>query len=443
MRINKKIGITFIVVIVVVNLISLSLMNILNHKSFNKYAEKENIQFENEIVELIEKLDVDSLDKLYIFLEKYAIDKNVKILIAYNDDIIISVGKLKHMHMHQSMKAQTEQEKFYVNINNAKLYVQIDYDRRYMIEQSQKKFGNQLNIAHILSFIISIIIAIIATVIVSRQFSKPIQLLNQNLRYISNGNYDKYLDINSKIYELDQLNISSKLISKSIKDQDKIREDLVNNLSHDLRTPLTVVKTNIEAMNDGIIEINNENLQTLNDGINHIIAIANRLDELTKIKEEISDLESINISKETISIVKFFNQEALKHEITIGYNVDENIFMKIKTESYCQIVQNLISNAIKYNKESGEIFVSLFKKGHTIELVVKDNGIGIKNEDIQFIFDRFYCCDKSRKHGEESSGIGLSIVKSLVNFYNGEIIVNSVYGEGSEFKVIFTERKEK
>ncbi len=312
-----------------------------------------------------------------------------------------------------------------------------------MQSSSVMAFNRQLNLAHLLSFVVSLIIAVVAAIIISKHISRPILILNKNLKHISKANYETYEEIDSNIYEIEQLNSSSKKIRDSLKEQDEIRGRLIANLSHDLRTPLTVIKTKLEAMSDGVIEVNKENLDVASERLDRIISIVGQLDQLTTIPgTDVNKVES-NISKETKSTVKLFEAEARELGLTVESEIENDIILNVNVDYYNQILQNLIANAIKYNNPNGKVIVTLFKEKEVIHLVVKDTGIGIKQEEVPYIFERFYRCDKSR-HAQNSSGIGLSIVKTLVNIIGGDVEVTSTYGKGTTFEIKFDEKnKEK
>ena len=144
-------------------------------------------------------------------------------------------------------------------------------------------------------------------------------------------------------------------------------------------------------------------------------------------------LESTDIS----SLIKSAAQKlTLQKGITLKSDIDENIFMPAQPELFLLMAENLMSNAVKYGKENGEIRLSLKKSGNDVILAVKDNGIGIKEENLEKIFGRFFRADESRSK-TEGFGLGLSLVKQIAELPSGEVTVFSVNGEGSEFKIIF------
>ncbi len=442
MKMNKKIGITFIIVIVVINLISLTLMNKLNHNSFSSYIENEEEEVIYTITNYIKEDFLNPNINLPKTLDDYSDTENVYIKISsngrtiYESDSVRQHMGMHNMSMHMNKNQAYREREVELNVDNITLNITIGQLTQSINSTSAVTFINQLNFSHLISFIISLVIAIIATLIISNHFSNPIMLLNNNLKHISKGSYSKFEDIKSSTYEINQLNISSKQIKNSLQEQEMIRETLITNLSHDLRTPLTVIKTNLEGMSDGLIEINRENLEIASNRLDRIISIVKQLDQLTNISDEDIKQSTANISEETLATIELFNSEAKTKNITINSDIEEDLLLYINIDYYNQIIQNLISNAIKYNKQDGEINISLFKNKEKIHLIIEDTGIGIEESDLPYIFDRFYRCDKSR-FLDNSSGVGLAIVKSLVQLNNGDINVRSEYGVGTTFDVQF------
>lgn len=216
------------------------------------------------------------------------------------------------------------------------------------------------------------------------------------------------------------------------------QKQFTSDASHELRTPTTVILAQAEYYL--------EEERTKEEYVKALTVVerqANRMKDLINNMLDISRLEikPQNYPKERTSlseIVELTSLElsALKEkDITLSYVVEPNIYIKANHQLISRMLTNLINNAYRYGKENGRIMISLKDMGNTAELRVKDNGTGIKKEEIGKIFDRFYQSDNSRSG--QGSGLGLSMVKEIVNFHDAKIKVNSELGVGSEFKVIF------
>ena len=221
---------------------------------------------------------------------------------------------------------------------------------------------------------------------------------------------------------------------------ERMRSDFVANVSHELRTPLTSIKGYAETLRDeGIKDI--ENAKRF---LNIIEIEADRLNILINDLMELSDIENkkedVNISShnfgeildETIELVSV---GAKKKGVTIKVDVPDDIKIWANRDRIKQLLLNLIDNGIKYNKDGGSVSVKAGEEGKTLKLVVKDTGVGIGENDIPRLFERFYRADKSRSKHSGGTGLGLSIVKHISELYNGSVTVNSKLGKGSEFTV--------
>jgi signal transduction histidine kinase len=250
------------------------------------------------------------------------------------------------------------------------------------------------------------------------------------------GNYSDVNIVSTKITEIDELSNSIVELSDSISNQESIRKEMVQNLAHDIRTPLTVLKTHFEAVLDGVIELDERNIKILNSEIDRLMNLIKKLDNLTEITRNPSTNE-LNISMETESIIELFWIDAKKNDITIIQNIEPNLQLIAEKSDYYQLLQNLINNAIKYNNKNGNIYVNLYKSKENIILEIKDTGIGIDQNKLKYIFERFYRNDTSRSREVQGNGLGLAIVKELIQRMNATISVESKINEGTQFTICF------
>jgi two-component system phosphate regulon sensor histidine kinase PhoR len=225
----------------------------------------------------------------------------------------------------------------------------------------------------------------------------------------------------------------------NIKKLEQMRSDFVSNVTHELKTPLTSIKGFIDTLKNGaihdedvaerfldIIDIEAERLTTLIEDILELSEI-----ETMKQDVRIDDYDLHDIIEEAINVVF---QSAAKKNIRIKHHVDPQISkVRVNKDRLKQMLINLIDNGIKYNNPGGIVEITCEKIGKTVEFHIVDSGIGISNEHIPRLFERFYRVDKGRSRNQGGTGLGLSIVKHIVNLYNGELNVESEVGKGTEF----------
>lgn len=217
---------------------------------------------------------------------------------------------------------------------------------------------------------------------------------------------------------------------------EKIREEFSANVSHELRTPLTSIYGFAELLNTGIISDENDKKEMLDRIYKESKRLLDLIDEIIKISKLESNVQVI----EDIVDLNELSEELKSHFISIATEknvelavVGDGVFKTNKTMIW-ELLANLIENAIKYNVENGSVDVSM-KVAEQTEIVVKDSGIGIDEESLKRIFERFYRVDKSRNKKSGGTGLGLSIVKHIVKNLNGEIEVQSEAGVGTTIKI--------
>ena len=236
---------------------------------------------------------------------------------------------------------------------------------------------------------------------------------------------------------------------KNLTERDSFRKDFLGNVSHELKTPLFTVQGYILTLIEGAINdklIRDKYLSRANKGVERLVAIVKDLDMIAKLETEglKMNYEVFNIIDLIQNVFDLFEMKAKKRNISLQFDklYDYPIFVKADKERIEQVLINLIVNSIKYGKTNGVTTVGL--ESYTEDqfiLKVIDNGEGIKQEHIPRLFERFYRVDQSRSREQGGSGLGLSIVKHIVEAHNETMLINSVFKEGSEFS--FTLKKAK
>ncbi|MCL1936429.1 MAG: cell wall metabolism sensor histidine kinase WalK [Defluviitaleaceae bacterium] len=256
---------------------------------------------------------------------------------------------------------------------------------------------------------------------------------------------DMFIKINTKTYNnkegyVDGTVISMQDVTKHMK-LDNMRKEFVANVSHEIRTPLTVIKTYTETIIDmEEDEMKKSFLNTINSEVDRMTILTSDLLELSHFDNK--QLKINNAKQNLIDILK----NAIKYTKISAEKKSQKIILKTdidKIEYFCDVIRinqvfvNIISNAIKYSKENTEINILVKKNGNYYDIYICDKGIGIKKDDIDRIFERFYRVDKSRSRNVGSTGLGLSIVKEILDIYNGKINVDSTPNVGTKVIISF------
>ena len=225
-----------------------------------------------------------------------------------------------------------------------------------------------------------------------------------------------------------------------IKSVERFKKDLVSNVSHELKTPLTAIKGFVETLSEDANEEQKKYLEIVSINTERLIAIVNDLLVLSKLEQSFSIIKHEIDIKSFIDKINVLFVDALKKQnMTLQYIVSENMPAFYADEFMLeQAFINLIDNAIKY-AASSEITVSVEHINASFIIKVSDKGIGISQKDLKRIFERFYVVDRSRSKRMGGTGLGLAIVKHVVQLHQGEISVESEEGKGSVFKIVLPE----
>lgn len=225
------------------------------------------------------------------------------------------------------------------------------------------------------------------------------------------------------------------------KKAEKLRREFSANVSHELKSPLTSISGYAELIKNGMVKeedikkfsgiIFDEAGQMLRL-IDNIIMIS-KLDERPQLKSE----EEVSIKETIDNILKLYKGKIDAKNLTVESHIEDGLKKNVPLGMLSELYRNLISNAIKYNKDGGKLTISVEKRGDNIISKISDTGIGLEKDEIPRIFERFYMVDKGRNRNTNSTGLGLSIVKHIVEDMGGSIDVMSEVGKGTTMKVIF------
>jgi len=286
-----------------------------------------------------------------------------------------------------------------------------------------------------LTFLLSAITGTILIVLVVRSIVKPIQRLSNASKELAGGNFDVMVEVKN-MDEIGQLTSDFNLMAKELKNIDILRKDFVSNVSHEFKTPITSVIGYAKLIRDSACT--EEQLKEYSD---IIINESERLTLLSANLLKLSELDSkvIREQSECYSLDEQIRKAILLLEVQWGkkeleFDIDlEEVTVLADKNLLQQVWLNLIQNAIKFSKKKGIVTIRLYKNENMAIFKIIDQGIGIAEEDKNRIFERFYKGDKSRS--KDGNGLGLVLVKKIVELSNGEVHFDSKVGEGSTFVV--------
>lgn len=291
------------------------------------------------------------------------------------------------------------------------------------------------------------------TYIVAKRIVNPLNKLKDSANKIKEGNLDFSVDINSKD-EIGELSTAFNDMRVRLKDSLELqlqyesnRKELISNISHDLRTPITAIKGYVEGIKDGVADSPGKMTKYIN-------TIYKKAIDADRLIEELFLYSKLDLSKQEfnfteVNLVKYLtdSMEELQFDLdkkgmTISFDAraSRDIFVKIDIQQLKRVIINIVENSVKYmDKENGRIQVSLEESLDLIIVAFKDNGQGIEAEALPYIFDRFYRADVSRNTSTGGSGLGLSIAKKIIEEHGGRMWAESIEGQGTS--IFFTLKK--
>ena len=299
--------------------------------------------------------------------------------------------------------------------------------------------------------------SLLVTIWNKRGILDPITKLSKGLDQVKEGNFEYAIDARDLSPDLTELignyeDMRTRLREnelKAIEQENKSRE-LVSNISHDLKTPITSIKGYVEGILDGVASTPEKQEKYLRTIYNKAADMDKLINELTAYSDTCSDTVAYNFLK--LNVKDYFNDcaeevgldmENRGVEFIYSNMLPDNTYIKADPEQLRKVVNNIIGNSIKYmDKDKKKISLKVSDCGNDVVVEMEDNGKGISSSDLSRVFDRFYRADAARSTAQGGSGIGLSIVKKIIEDHGGKIWATSVVGKGTCMHFILRKYKE-
>lgn len=441
---------SLITIIIFVLLVVLVVVNLFIKSFFNTYLSQRTMTNDQAVIETILSLS-DSGSLNYSNLEALSITNSAYIMVYSGDDIIFETnnqtslfnygntggrGMMGRMQTFSTLDKSSLTFNAYPITNDVKI-TQIEIGRTMEIisNSDEGKFVFAINAVVFIAFFAALLLIWLMARTVSKRFSKPINHLSRQIEQISKK--ETVTPIDPETFEEFE-NLSHTLIelNDNLNHQEALRKRLTSDLAHELKNPLAILSSHIEAFTDGVWEPTQEKLNRCDHEIKRLTTLINELSDLTAIEGNMSLKKSkINLSNLVEDNVSQYEMVLSERKLKLVSHIEENIFMTLDSKRFTQVLINLVTNAIKYAKDEGQIIVSLTTIQNKVYLKVSDDGIGISKDDLPYIFERFYRADTLRSKTTGGLGIGLSIVKAICEAHGFKISVESQLDQGTTFTV--------
>ena len=308
----------------------------------------------------------------------------------------------------------------------------------------EKIFLSSVNHSITIAAILSVLAAVLLTTIYSRRTLSPIQELTSAAERISKGDLDQEVKVKSRD-EVGKLASAFNAMAEDLKEQERLRKNMVSDVAHELRSPLTKTHGYLEAIKEGNMEPDQEVIDSLYKNSELLKKLVDDLHDLARAEAGKLKLERQSILLKDIikRAVESLRVQLKDKDIDIEVDSRENPLLEVDPDRIHQVLQNLLDNAITHVDKEGSIMIKSKVKDEFVEVKVSDDGEGIPDKDLPHIFNRFYRVDHSRSRSTGGTGLGLTIAKQLVETHGGEIKVSSERGVGTTFTFTLPLSREK
>ncbi|MFQ9933931.1 MAG: ATP-binding protein [Lachnospiraceae bacterium] len=283
--------------------------------------------------------------------------------------------------------------------------------------------------------VIMIIISLVVAIIISLRVSKPIIKINDTAKKMAQGDYNVEYE-EGGYREIAELSRTLNYTARELEKTESLQHEIIANVSHDLRTPLTMITAYSEVMRDIPGENSPENVQVIIDEAKRLTNLVNDMLDISKLQAGVTTLDAreYNLTKGIKSVIDRYSKlvEQDGYKVYFQYS-DEDVMVKADEFKIYQVLYNLINNAVNYTGEDKTVIIRQIVNGGIVRIEVTDTGEGIPPEKIENVWERYYKIDKKHKRAVMGTGLGLSIVKNILKLHDAKYGVISKVGNGSTF----------
>lgn len=455
---NRKLLISFISIILISLLITGITSTYMIDRRFNLYLLKEHEEKIDNIRSIIgsaigEKPMAPDFEGIgltsYAISEGYVIEVfDLKNNLLYTTGMYPLMGHKKNGHMMGPMMGRMFKNMF--ESYNEDVYplvykkkeigkITIGYLGASNISKEAMSFKLTLYQSIIISSLMAVMISVFISIIISRQLGIPIKKITQASRGIKEGDLSIRTDIKTNINEISELSSSINNLADTLQQQETLRSRLTSDMAHEIRTPLTTIKSHIEAFIDGVWNPTPEKLEDCYDEVTRLHGLVENLEDINKLEKMnyVLNKSNFKMDDELERIVNSLIPQSVKKNLKINLDSKTPLEVFMDRDKFKQIMYNLLSNAFKYSYEDGVVNIKSYLEDSSLSISIEDYGIGICEGDLPHIFEHLYRGDSSRTRATGGSGIGLTITKTLVEVHGGTIEVESTVKKGTLFTIKF------
>ncbi len=318
------------------------------------------------------------------------------------------------------------------------------YGSETLMNHLDEQFRDNTYRALLLAAAVSIVIASLVGFVFARKLVSPINKVTRTAQALSEGDFSARTDMDG-IGEVSRLGATLDEMARSIERDRELERRLTSDVAHELRTPLMAIQATVEAMIDGVYDRDDEHLMLVDSEVRRLSRLVDALLKLSRLENRTQPFkeEIINLGQLIEGIVISHEVFVVDSGLAIEYHAEPHVKVVGDPDKISQAVANLISNAVRYTPEGGSILVDVHQEGKIAAIDVSDTGVGLTPEEEQMVFSRFWRADSGRKRESGGLGIGLAVVKEIVDRHKGKVLVKGEKGVGSTFTILLPAYDEK
>ena len=299
-----------------------------------------------------------------------------------------------------------------------------------LMRQPDQEFRNNSYQAMLIATIVAIVLASCIGFLFARNLVAPIKCMTRTARAIKEGDLSARTNLHGED-EIARLGETFDAMAASVERDRKLERRLTTDVAHELRTPLMAIQATVEAMIDGVYEADEERLSTVDSEVQRLSRLVDALLKLSRLENRTTPMkeEVVDVGKLIESIVSTHEQFVSDSGLTMTYKAESDVFVVGDPDMIRQATANLISNAVRYTPEGGHIDVTVKRGDIMASIAVKDTGIGLSREEAKMVFSRFWRADAGRTRESGGLGIGLAVVKEIVDRHGGWVQVEGEKGK--------------
>jgi len=321
------------------------------------------------------------------------------------------------------------------------------YGSDQLLRSADQEFRDKSYQAMILAAILAILLASIFGFFFARNLVRPIKRMTDTAKTLAEGDLTARTNMQGDD-EISQLGQTFDTMADAVERDRKLERRLTTDVAHELRTPLMAIQATVEAMVDGVLPVDEERLITVDSEVQRLSRLVDSLLKLSRLENRSNPnkQEIVNVGEVVSGIVATHEAYVADSGLELIYRADEGVYVMGDPDLIRQATANLISNAVRYTDEGGKIYVRVKRGESMASIAVQDTGIGLTPEEARMVFQRFWRADSGRDRESGGLGVGLTVVKEIVERHNGWVQVEGRKGEGACFTIhipLYDEREQR